>query len=90
MFTVNGAAYGKPYAVTWNDDGTLTGTSLVVSMLQAEVGSTVSVPPVGPSYTVDLSEPKSVIAALLDLTTVESIEGDAPVVVPPVEAGVVY
>jgi hypothetical protein len=89
MFTVNGAAYGDSYAVTW-DNGQLSGTPLIVSMLTEQVGDTVVVPPTGPVYELTLTDPKSVIAALLDLTTVDSITGDAPVVVPPVEEGVVY
>lgn len=89
MFTVNGSAYGDSYAVTWND-GELSGSQEIVNMLTDEVGSPVVVPPVGPVYELTLDDPKSVIAALLDMTTVDSIEGDAPVVVPPVQEGVVY
>jgi hypothetical protein len=89
MFTVNGAAYGESYAVTW-DNGELSGDPTITGMLTERVGETVVVPPVGPVYELALDDPKSVIAALLDLTTVDSITGDAPVVVPPVEAGVVY
>jgi len=89
MFTVRGAVYGDPYEVTW-DDGLLTGTAEVVSLLHDTVGQQVTVPPVGPVYDLDLSDDKAVLAALLDLTTVQDTEGDAPTVVPAEEAGVVY
>ena len=90
MFTVKGSVYGEKYSVTRNDDGTLTGTPLVLELLENAVGASVVVPPVGPVYTLDPADPKSVVAGLLDLTTVDSITGNAPEVVPPPEPGVVY
>jgi hypothetical protein len=61
-----------------------------LTLLQSEVGTSVAVPPVGPVYTFDLADPKSVIAGLLDITNVDSISGAVPEVVPPAEPGVVY
>lgn len=90
MFTVKGAVYGQPYEVTFTDARQLDGDPGVIALLTSMEGEPVTVPPVGPTYTLALDDGQSVLTALMAETTVEEVEGDYPSVTPPIEEDVVY
>jgi hypothetical protein len=57
-------------------DGPLIGSVNAVSLLRLNVGQEVGLSPVGPFYTLNLADPKTVLAALYALTDVRKVEGD--------------
>lgn len=91
MFTVLGAIDGVAYRVDVGDsESEHNGSSRALARVALHRGELVSVTPTGPSYTVDLDDPRSVLAALYALTTVVSVGDGAPQVIPAVNPHVVY
>ncbi len=94
MFTVTGFIDSVAYSATVGgigpDEGVVSGTRTVMSLLRLHEGQEVLVTPTGPTVTVDLHDEKAVLGALHALTTVSEVVGDAPEVIPPVEPGAVY
>lgn len=97
MFTVEGTIDGQTYEVTVGGTdpdpstvGVVSGSANAVTLLQLNEGQGVAATPTGPSYTLDLREPATVLAALYDLTHITAVDGDPPQVIPPVDPDVVY
>lgn len=71
--------------------GVVMGSVNALILLRSHNGLDVSLTPTGPTVTVDISDPESVLAALHALTTVTGVEGDdIPDVLPDSEDGIVY
>lgn len=98
MFTVTGHVDGKDYTVRIAPEptgepgavGVAGGDARVLVLLELHAGDTVLASPTGPEHVLDLRDPRSVLAGLQHLTTVNRIEGDAPETIPPVDPDVVY
>lgn len=90
-FTVEGTLGGQPYTVRVGDSALqLDGTGGAVELLVRREGDDYAVTPTGPFGQLDLKKPATVLGALHAWTRVAQVTGVAPVVVPPVEPGVVY
>jgi hypothetical protein len=97
MFTVRGYTPGGiAYELTVQDKPaqgsrlTFTGTPRAVALLLAGEGHPWQATPTGPSGTLDLADPESVLGALTDWTQVTSVDGEAPEVIPPAQPGTCY
>lgn len=79
---------GHPEVLT---SGVVAGDAPVVTLLEVYAGEEVLASPTGPAYTLDLSDPRTVLAGLQHLTHVDDVTGeDIPETVPPVDPNVVY
>jgi hypothetical protein len=99
MFVVNGTTrQGLTYRVAVGPEvrrepgalGQVMGPAPVMALMMLNQGLSIRVTPTGPSVTLDLEDPESILGALYALTTVLSVEGDAPEVIPQAEEGVTY
>ena len=93
MFRVQGLNGDVAYQVTidtTNDAEPVRGSFGVEELLASQEGDRVAVTPTGPFLTLDLTDETSILGALMAWTTVTSVTGEAPKVLPPDVAGVVY
>lgn len=88
-FTVKGQLNGEPYRVRWAD-GDVSGSEAVRTRLLSAMGEWFLATPTGPSLRLDLANPASVVAALRELTILESVAGEVTALLPPDEPDVVY
>jgi hypothetical protein len=96
MYVVHGYVDGVSYTATVGaaspgpDTGIMTGTPSVMALLAAHRGTQVSGHHTSGSVPLDLDDEASIMHALLQLTQVTGIEGDAPQLYEPDEAGAIY
>jgi hypothetical protein len=91
MFTVLGSIDGVAYRVDVGEsEAEHNGSTRALSRIALHRGELASVTPTGPSYAVDLDDPRSVLAALYAWTTVVSVSDGAPRVIPATDPRVVY
>lgn len=91
-FRVAGRLDGALYEVevTGTASRPTIGSKRVEVLVRQNLGNTVLVTPVGPSYVVDPSDGASVLALLSSLTDVTSVSDDAPQLVDPRPVGGVW
>ncbi len=91
MFTVLGSINGIAYRLDVGDsESEHSGSNRVMGLLAVHRGELVSATPTGPTHTLDLDDPASVLVALMDLTDVVAVGDGAPRVIPAVDPNVVY
>jgi hypothetical protein len=97
MYAVRGLLNGVVYTLVVNredpdttaTDG-VTGSAPIVDLLTERLGEQVWATPTGPTFTLDLTDDRSILAALTELTTVTEMTGDVPIVMSPEVAGAIY
>lgn len=91
-WTAKGQYDGEPFELTWDSEaGRLTRSPdpLYVDLL-AQAGQEFTVPPTGPTRVLDLSDPASVLTAIMGSAALTDLSGDdVPTVVEPVPAGAI-
>jgi hypothetical protein len=84
MFAVLGTYLDRPYVAIWAKDTDGTGSVKipnhvgVEALLDARQGESFPATPTGPTFALHQGDAASVLCALLNLTTVTGITGDAP------------
>lgn len=91
MFTVEGFLDGTYYTVTVNG-AQQAGSTVILRELNARQGEQYAATPTGPAGSLDLSDPASVLGALMGWTRVVKVSGDPPDILhgQSNEPGVVY